>query len=383
MKNKNYQYSFAFIFLLILINFLLITESAGTEIVVKYATPKNNPTGLAWDGEFLWLAHDQGYDKGLITKINPNNGQVIYSFDSPGREPRGLAWGNNYLWIVDEQDYNSKIFKIDPNEKGKIIEYLSLDSLNIDQPIGLAFGGNHLWVVDGADNKIYNIDLLEKTYYPINSPTRYPKDLAWDGENLFVASGPYDKWKIYKVNPIDGRVLEEIDLPGNDPHVFGLEWDGNYLWMVDDNNELIYKLKLNSIVDMNRDNYSVVKTYKTSETSPSIKINKIEPISNSTYIVEGSAFDADGIKSVKANGILLAGTNQFSGVVNNFYGDTWYFDAEDNSGNKTQQEIKIIKSSNNSESPKTPDPPIGPIILASGAIIAALIGVYLKKKSQQ
>ena len=188
-------YTIVFAFFVIFIVLLIIVNCTGTEIKKSYATPEDNPKGLAWDGEYLWLVHDQDSDTGLITKIDPNNGVILDAFSSPGNEPKGLTFGDNHLWIIDKQNYEYYIFKLDPSEKGKVKDYFSLDidaTLNIKEPVDLAYGGNHMWVIDREDKKIYNIDLLEKSYYPINIQTESPMDLAWDGSNLYVASDSYN-----------------------------------------------------------------------------------------------------------------------------------------------------------------------------------------------
>lgn len=361
----------------------MIEISVGTEIKVFYATPKDSPRGIAWDGEYLWLAHDQGrYDKGLIVKLDPYNGDVLDSFLSPGTQPKGLTFGGNYLWIVDVQNDEYKIFKIDTTENGKVIDYFSLDSgglLDIEQPVGLAYGGNHLWVTDDEEKKIYNIDLIEKTLYSINSPTEDSGDLAWDGKSLYVADDYNDI--IYKVSPLNGEVIEKIDLPGEDSCVFGLTWDGSYLWMVDNCNEIIYQLSIDSLTNLQSAKFNTINTYTTSKTSPVIKLEDIElmDISNGTYYIEGSALDADGIKYILINGKPIAGSDQFGAVVTNVYGDFISIEAGDNSGNITQQKILLNKSS---ISP-TPEPDNSPsyiiwaaIITALGVICAAIIGAY-------
>lgn len=389
MKNKylanRFVYFIVLISFILLINLLMIEISFGTEIKVFYATPKDNPMGLAWDGEYLWLAHDQGSDKGIIVKLNPYNGNILDSFPSPGTQPKGLTFGDGYLWIVDIQNNNYNIFKIDPTENGKVIDYYSLDSgglLNIEKPIGLAYGGNHLWVLDDAEEKIYNIDLIEKTIFSINSPTTYPGDLAWDGNNLYVAGGGYDRKIIYKVNPLNSEVIEQIDIPGEDSCVYGLTWDGNHLWMVDDCNEIIYQLDIDSLTNLRSAKFNVINTYTTSKTSPSIELEDIElmDISNGTYYIEGSALDTDGIKYILINGKLIAGSDEFGAVVTNVYGDFISVEAGDNSGNITQQKI-LINKSNISPTPESDDSSggiiTGAIISAIGVIIAAIIGVYL------
>ncbi len=64
-------------------------------------TPGPNPTGLAFDGKFLWLA-DSRLDK--IFKMDPISGKVLKSFESPGFHPEGLAWDGHFLWHVDAKE---------------------------------------------------------------------------------------------------------------------------------------------------------------------------------------------------------------------------------------------------------------------------------------
>ena len=51
----------------------------------------------------------------LLFIINPGYsqiGQVISSFSSPGNKPTGLAWDGHYIWNADTE--TNKIYKIDP-----------------------------------------------------------------------------------------------------------------------------------------------------------------------------------------------------------------------------------------------------------------------------
>lgn len=58
----------------------------------------DDPTGLAFDGRYLWHS-DNSED--TIYKIDPSNMTVVDSFVSPGSFPNDLAWDGRYLWVVD------------------------------------------------------------------------------------------------------------------------------------------------------------------------------------------------------------------------------------------------------------------------------------------
>ena len=66
----------------------------------------------------------------------------------------------------------------------------------------------------------------------------FPTDLAWDGEYLWVAENDLDK--IYQINSSTGVVIHSFNAPGSEPS--GLTWDGLYLWCADWNNNIIYQI---------------------------------------------------------------------------------------------------------------------------------------------
>ncbi len=84
------------------------SQSTVGNVVDSFDSPGRYPTGLAWDGQYLWNA-DADSDK--IYKINPSTGEVVKSFDSPGELPWGLTWDGQYLWNTDFE--TDKIYKID------------------------------------------------------------------------------------------------------------------------------------------------------------------------------------------------------------------------------------------------------------------------------
>ena len=62
-----------------------------------FASPDSTPQGLAWDGQYLWLAGD---NQNRIYKLNPSTGEVITYFASPDSDPTGLTWDGQYLWLT-------------------------------------------------------------------------------------------------------------------------------------------------------------------------------------------------------------------------------------------------------------------------------------------
>jgi hypothetical protein len=57
--------------------------------------------GLAWDGEYLWLAYDSYPSGNTLAKID-SEGNMLLSFGSGAYTVYDLAWGNGYIWELGE-----------------------------------------------------------------------------------------------------------------------------------------------------------------------------------------------------------------------------------------------------------------------------------------
>jgi DNA-binding beta-propeller fold protein YncE len=229
-----------FSFLVILSSFCLIFEIVDTtkadqrEVVGYIPCPGNASTGLAWDGQNIWVADSGNYE---IYKINPVDGTILKYFSSPGWVPWGLTWDGQYLWHSDCD--KNMIYKIDPST-GTIIDEFSGQG----HPHGLAWDGGYLWNVDWDSRKIYKLNPTNGAVLKqISAPGR--RGLTWDGRHLWCSSSENDK--IYKINPSNGGIISSFASPDYCP--YGLTWDGEYLWNADPKVDKIFKIK---IIDIDR-----------------------------------------------------------------------------------------------------------------------------------
>jgi hypothetical protein len=175
--------------------------------------------GLTYDGIWFWASSNAS---NRIYKIN-HNGKVVNEFDSPSGYPFGMAFDGKKLWVADGTD---KIFQITRN--GNVLCEFSVPT---DYPGGLAWGDNSLWLAEYPSPGLihtFQIDpfascasgsaVITRTFI---TPGGGSRGLAWDGENLLIAS--IKNKIIYRVNK-EGTVLEEYALPVNTAQ--GLAWDG-------------------------------------------------------------------------------------------------------------------------------------------------------------
>ncbi len=202
------------------------------DILRVVESPGPCPTGLAFDGQHLWLA-DIYTDK--IYKINPESGEVLKSFDSPGHHPEGLAWDGQYLWHIDSGE--KSMYCLDP-QTGRTLRVLES---NCSHPRDLAWDGKYIWILDHRQDILLKVspeDGMMVQYFP--SPASEPAGLTFDGKYLWVTDRSEDR--IYLVNPSDGLCLSSLRAFG--PFAYGLAWGKDSLWNVDYENDEIYQIKI-------------------------------------------------------------------------------------------------------------------------------------------
>jgi len=132
-------------------------EPATGSILSSFPAPFDGPpNGLAWEGEFLWVAEEGG----LVYKLDPADGTILHSFSPPsggGTNPRGLAWDGERVW-AGYQNFGL-ILEMEPTD-GQVRTVFDSPSGDFQQ--GLAWDGEYLWSTGGGNDKttfIYQIDV--------------------------------------------------------------------------------------------------------------------------------------------------------------------------------------------------------------------------------
>jgi hypothetical protein len=222
------------ILFIILVFFIMdcVAFASPGDIVDSISTPCGCPTGLAYDGNYLWVA-DRKADS--IYKIDPKTGSITKSIPTPGFWPMGLAWDGKYLWNTDLEE--EAIYKIDP-ESEKVLCSIPTPC---PSPRGLTWDGNSLWLSDDYEDKVYQVSIEDGTIISsFDAPSGSSTGLAYGRKYLWSADRLRDE--IYMLKPDDGNVIIISD--SISPYIQGLAWDGNYLWACDYETDKIYKIKI-------------------------------------------------------------------------------------------------------------------------------------------
>ncbi|MGB9835356.1 MAG: transglutaminase domain-containing protein [Candidatus Saccharicenans sp.] len=211
---------------------IALAEARVGEVVKIIKTPGPCPTGLAFDGKYLWLA-DSRLDK--IFKIDPASSKVLKTLETPGFHPEGLAWDGKYLWHVDSGE--KLVYCLDP-ENGQVLKALESNS---DRPRDIAWDGKDLWMTDVRNKSILRVSPVDGMMtQQFASPGSEPAGLEFDGKYLWITDRAMDR--IFLVDPATGWCLSSLRSYG--PFPSGLAFDGQYLWNVDFENNEIYQIKV-------------------------------------------------------------------------------------------------------------------------------------------
>jgi len=138
--------------------------------------------GLAYEPDVLWVIHSD-YSVGnvvKISKINPNNGQILSESGSLSWNGRGITIGDGALWVADA--LSDVIRKVDKSN----FNLLAFFNTPGSEPNGLAFDGNYLWLSDPWFQKIYKLNSSGSVLSSFNIPNYKRTGLEWLNNGLWT-----------------------------------------------------------------------------------------------------------------------------------------------------------------------------------------------------
>ncbi|GIL20779.1 MAG: hypothetical protein DWB56_05950 [Candidatus Jettenia sp.] len=131
--------------------------------------------GIAWDGEYLWLAMYAGFSSSF-NKINLKTGEIERSMFADCY-PRGIATDGKELWSIcyNMNKFPSKIDKrkMDKEDHKMLRSRTFIEDIDKDaEPTGLVFDGKHLWYADRMSKRI--IRVTPTIIKPVKPPVKPP-----------------------------------------------------------------------------------------------------------------------------------------------------------------------------------------------------------------
>ncbi len=219
----------------ILIMLLLVGTPAIAEQIVEVHLIPENSSGLAWDGNVLWMG-GIGEAGGWIRAFDPEQGEVVDSIPAPVPDCLGLAYFNGRLTYLSSRDRRTY--------------YVSRDGYEVafESPVehlgGLGVDGATLWgaTYSTPQGSIMQMNAQGEILRSLPFSCRHSRDVAIHAERIYVADRLAQQVRV--VNPVTGTLIRVFPTPGMNPD--GLASDGNYIWLMDDGDnksgDMLYKL---------------------------------------------------------------------------------------------------------------------------------------------
>ena len=224
------------------------------QVLRSFVSPTTMPSGIASDGQNLWVC---GYNEYQIFKVSSIDGCILQTFPVNIQRPYGIAYINDTIFLLDN---NSK----------KIFEYNALDGTCLDTlcpqnlyfgiifPTGLLYLDNQFIFNDnkgpqpGATGD--SIFFFNNSYVFIkglSSFGNFSSGIAYDGEYLWINDNPSQTSN--RINPINWQIAETIRTPGG-MYPNGITFDGENMWIINNESDSIYMFVPDSITNLHLNN---------------------------------------------------------------------------------------------------------------------------------
>ena len=174
------------------------------------------PTGLAVDGEALWIT-DQGTR--TVARADPSTFSVGERIPV-GAAPTGVAVGAGFVWVANTDDGTVSV--VDP-QVHRVVQTIVVGN----GPTGIAVDGDRVWVANSVDGSVSEIDASDGTVTETHRVGERPVALAVAAGAVWVVNQRSDT--VSRVVPGDGET-ETLDVgrgPSAIAYGFGSLWVAN------------------------------------------------------------------------------------------------------------------------------------------------------------
>jgi len=207
------------------------------------------PNDLQFVADGLWVL-DQ-VDPNKAFKVRPEDGSIIETIQTESIHGSGITYGNGALWITSTKMTDPatppRTLKVDP-KTGKTLKSWVTPGSGLYGKVTTPSGGHGVKWVDGkywmavpASGKLFLMEPESgEIVRTIPAPGVRTHGLAWDNGFLWCVES--DGRVIYKLDPKDGTRVAMIQLSKTDPEPHGLDVSKGLLWYCDAASEWICQL---------------------------------------------------------------------------------------------------------------------------------------------
>jgi streptogramin lyase len=241
-----------------------VAAARSAKVEKVFDSPGTGPNGMQATADGLWIL-DQQDNRAYL--VSPRDGKVLRKLDTECDRGSGLAFDGEFLWL--DSTYNCRILKIDaktgktlgtfpcpgsgpvkwPNARAAKPEIPNPVSglyrpTSITGGHGMEWRNGKLWVAVPPSQQLYRIDPANKFMvdFMFRTPGDRPHGLGWQGNHLWLADSNLKAF--HKLDTATGKVLDTIQLEAKDPTPHGMTiWDGG-MWFCDADTRAVCRISL-------------------------------------------------------------------------------------------------------------------------------------------
>lgn len=210
-----------------------VSQVSETDTAIITRTVGAKPHYLAFDGDYVWVTNREdhtltrlsartcaGSDEETDLQI-PNETESNELDKPPFNQPFGIAFDGQSIWVANRGgDWVSKIPATDPDPA-------SFSTFTVGaNPYGVAFDGEHVWVALNGEDKVAKLRASDGKLLGKYDVGHQPWGVAFDGTNIWVANNA--DGSVTKLRASDGTHLGTFDT-GHEASL--LAFDGVYIWV--------------------------------------------------------------------------------------------------------------------------------------------------------
>ena len=204
--------------------------AASKQVVVEReygpVTAGNTVAGVAYDGEKLWFASEDG-----LTALDPTTGD--YQPPIPMAADAGTAFDGTHLYQLAEE----RIDKVNP-ATGEVVATFPAPTGGSS---GMTWAEGTLWIGQYRDCKILQVDAETGAVLRTIASDRFVTGVTWVDGELWHATSQDDVSDLRRVDPESGAVLEHLETPVT--MISGLAADGDAFYCGGGHSRTIRKLR--------------------------------------------------------------------------------------------------------------------------------------------
>jgi len=232
-----------------------VNDLLSVDIISGFKSPTDLPSGLAYDGQYLWVC---GYNEYKIYKISTIDGSIISTIPINLQRPYGITYDNNTIYLIDNISKN--IFAYNTLTGACIDTFITNNPV---YPTGLyKLNGDFIYndtkgpqpSITGDSTFYYNI--LNNNTTGNSAFGTYNTGITFDGTYLWINDNPSQS--SMKIDPTSWTLVNSYKLPGG-MYPNGITWDGQHLWEINNASDSIYMLEVDNatLVSNNVSNSSI------------------------------------------------------------------------------------------------------------------------------